>query len=41
MILGYPGSTDRYLASTGVKMAIDEYNPTFVNIRPKTGYYDG
>ena len=35
MILGYPGSTDRYLTSYGVKLAIDKINPTIVNIRQK------
>jgi len=33
MILGYPGSTDRFLTSYGVKMAITEKNPTIVNAR--------
>jgi hypothetical protein len=33
MVLGYPGSTDRYLSSTGVQLAIDQINPTRVNIR--------
>ena len=33
MIMGYPGSTDRYLSSFGVKQAIDTYNPTVVEIR--------
>lgn len=33
MIFGYPGSTDRYLSSYGVKQAIDKYNPTVVKIR--------
>ncbi len=35
MILGYPGSTDRYLSSWGVQLAIDESNPTIVKIRDK------
>jgi hypothetical protein len=35
MILGYPGSTDRYLTSWGVKLAIEISNPTIVNIRAK------
>jgi hypothetical protein len=35
MILGYPGSTDRYLTSWGVKLAIETSNPTIVNIRAK------
>jgi len=33
MILGNPGSTDRYLTSWGVEMAINESNPTIVKIR--------
>lgn len=33
MIFGNPGSTDRYLTSWGVKMAIEESNPTRVKIR--------
>jgi hypothetical protein len=33
MIIGYPGSTDRFLTSYGVKMAITEKNPNFVNAR--------
>ncbi|MEN8224064.1 MAG: S46 family peptidase [Bacteroidota bacterium] len=33
MILGYPGSTDRYLTSYGVKLAVDESNMTIVKIR--------
>jgi hypothetical protein len=33
MIMGYPGSTDRYLTSYGVKLAIDVKNPTIVKIR--------
>ncbi|MFK7755333.1 MAG: S46 family peptidase [Flavobacteriales bacterium] len=33
MIMGYPGSTDRYLSSWGVKQAIDIANPTIVDIR--------
>lgn len=33
MIFGYPGSTDRYLSSYGVKQAIEKYNPTVVKIR--------
>jgi hypothetical protein len=35
MILGYPGSTERYLTSFGVKMAIDIHNQTVVDIRDK------
>ena len=33
MVFGYPGSTDRYLTSYGVRQAIDKYNPTVVDIR--------
>jgi hypothetical protein len=33
MIFGYPGSTDRYLTSFGVKQALEITNPTIVNIR--------
>ncbi|MDR2972348.1 MAG: S46 family peptidase [Bacteroidales bacterium] len=33
MIMGFPGSTDRFLSSYGVKMAIEEKNPTIVNVR--------
>lgn len=33
MILGYPGSTDRYLTSMGVDLAIKESNPLRVKIR--------
>ncbi len=33
MILGNPGSTDRYLSSWGVKLAVDQSNMTIVNIR--------
>lgn len=33
MIMGYPGGTDRYLSSFGVKSAIDTYNPTVVDVR--------
>ncbi len=33
MIFGYPGSTDRYLSSYGVKQAIDLYNPSVVEVR--------
>lgn len=33
MIMGYPGSTERYLTSHGIKQAIDKKNPTIVNIR--------
>ncbi|MFP4469762.1 MAG: S46 family peptidase [Bacteroidales bacterium] len=33
MIMGYPGGTDRYMSSWGVEMAIEETNPTIVDIR--------
>ncbi|MEN9002800.1 MAG: S46 family peptidase, partial [Flavobacteriales bacterium] len=33
MIMGYPGSTDRYLSSFGVKQAIDIKGPTVVEVR--------
>jgi hypothetical protein len=33
MILGYPGGTDRYMTSFGVKMALDISNMTVVKIR--------
>jgi len=33
MIVGFPGSTDRFLTSYGVKMAIEEKNPTIVKVR--------
>jgi hypothetical protein len=33
MILGYPGSTDRYLSSWGVEQAINITNPSIVKIR--------
>ncbi len=35
MIFGYPGSTDRYLTSYGIKNALDIKNPTIVDIRNK------
>ncbi|MBN2681863.1 MAG: S46 family peptidase [Bacteroidales bacterium] len=35
MILGYPGSTDRYMTSFGVKMLLEKTGPTIVNIRTK------
>ena len=31
--MGYPGGTDRYLSSFGVKSAIETYNPTVVKVR--------
>ena len=33
MIMGYPGSTDRFLTSYGVKMAVEKDQPTRVDIR--------
>ncbi len=33
MIMGYPGRTDRYLTSYGIKLAIEVSNPTTVAIR--------
>ncbi|MCB2207380.1 MAG: S46 family peptidase [Bacteroidetes bacterium] len=33
MIMGYPGSTQRYLSSYGVDLAINQSNMTIVNIR--------
>jgi hypothetical protein len=35
MIFGYPGSTNRYLTSFGVKLAIEKTNPARVKIRGK------
>ncbi len=35
MIMGYPGSTDRYMTSWGVNQSINLYNPTVVSIRAK------
>ena len=35
MVWGFPGSTDRYLTSYGVKLAIEESNPTRVEIRER------
>lgn len=32
---GYPGNTDRYLTSAGVKMALEQTNPTIIKIREK------
>jgi Peptidase S46 len=34
-IMGYPGSTDRYLTSYGVKMAVEKDQPSRVKIRGK------
>ena len=33
MIMGYPGSTDRFLSSHGVQQALDLYNPSVVEVR--------
>jgi len=33
MIMGYPGGTDRFLSSYGIDLAINSFNPTFVDIR--------
>ncbi len=35
MVWGFPGSTQRFLTSYGVKLAIQETNPTIVGIRDK------
>lgn len=35
MIMGFPGTTDRYLTSNGVNLAIEKTNPTRVKIRGK------
>jgi hypothetical protein len=35
MIMGFPGSTDRYLTSFGIQQALDLKNPTIVKIRDK------
>jgi len=35
MVFGYPGSTNRYLTSFGVDLAIEETNPSRVKIRGK------
>jgi hypothetical protein len=35
MVLGYPGSTNRYLTSFGVEMAIEKVNPARVKVRGK------
>jgi hypothetical protein len=35
MILGYPGSTERYLTSYGVQLALEVHNQTVVDIRDK------
>lgn len=33
MVMGYPGSTDRFLSSWGIRQALDLYNPAVVDIR--------
>jgi len=35
MILGYPGSTDRYLTSYGINLILEKANPAIVKIRTK------
>ncbi len=41
MIMGYPGSTDRFLSSQGVKLALDVEQPSRVKIRrAKLDVYD-
>jgi hypothetical protein len=35
MIMGYPGSTERFMTSWGVDNSVNIYNPTFVNVRTK------
>ncbi|MBP7497700.1 MAG: S46 family peptidase, partial [Bacteroidales bacterium] len=35
MIIGFPGTTDRFLTSYGVQMAIEKLNPSIVKIREK------
>lgn len=35
MVLGYPGTTDRFITSYGVKLTLDKYNPSIVKIREK------
>jgi len=35
MTLGYPGSTDRYLTSDGIKLALNITNPAIIKIREK------
>ena len=35
MVMGYPGTTDRFLTSYGVKIAIEKFNPSIVKIREK------
>ena len=41
MIMGYPGSTDRFLSSYGVKLALDVEQPSRVKVRrAKLDVYD-
>src|SRR5690606_40545572 len=35
MVMGYPGSTDRFLTSFGVKLAVEKDQPARVKIRAK------
>lgn len=35
MVMGYPGSTDRFLTSYGVKLAVEKDQPSIVKIREK------
>jgi len=35
MVLGYPGTTDRFMTSYGVEFTINKYNPTIIKIRQK------
>jgi len=35
MILGYPGTTDRFLTSYGISLALEQVNPYIVKIRAK------
>ena len=33
MVMGYPGSTDRFLSSWGIEQALDLHNPSVVDVR--------
>ncbi len=35
MVMGFPGTTNRFLTSFGVKLALEETNPSVVNVRTK------
>ena len=35
MVLGYPGTSDRFETSYGVKVNLDKYNPSLIKIREK------